>query len=309
MHPLRDLCVACQSSCGRLEGARWARSPVLGRMCWGERLPLSLAPRLKLRPAWRGRKRLASPETPGEHRRGVDVSLRGLAGRSGGRAALLPACSEDEGVKGRAKSERPGREASGHHFSFLSSARPPCPSSRSAQELRHATGRPGAPACDRDPQPGRVRGLEPEARASLNLCMRRAPRPSLAQPLRPRHPLPSWERGRASSAPARPHAHALPLSRPRPRPPPLLSLLLPFPRTQYTLTLPPAKRGCHLITRQVVEKCNPGLGCLRVGLAHVFIQHTSASLTINENACPDVRRDLATWYKLAIPEGGSKTIR
>jgi secondary thiamine-phosphate synthase enzyme len=72
---------------------------------------------------------------------------------------------------------------------------------------------------------------------------------------------------------------------------------------QYTLTLPPAKRGCHLITRHVTDAAKPGLAKLRVGLAHVFIQHTSASLTINENACPDVRADLATWFKLAIPEG------
>ena len=70
-----------------------------------------------------------------------------------------------------------------------------------------------------------------------------------------------------------------------------------------TLTLPPAKRGCHLITRQVTDAAKPGLAKLRVGLAHVFIQHTSASLTINENACSDVRRDLDTWYRLAIPEG------
>ena len=89
-----------------------------------------------------------------------------------------------------------------------------------------------------------------------------------------------------------------PLSPPS-RPLSILSVLM----LQYTLTLPPAKRGCHLITRQVVDAAKPGLSRLRVGLAHVFITHTSASLTINENACGDVRRDLDTWYRLAIPEG------
>ena len=91
---------------------------------------------------------------------------------------------------------------------------------------------------------------------------------------------------------------------PTSRPSPFLLVPPSHPLSpQYTLTLPPAKRGCHLITRHVTEAAKPGLGRLRVGLAHVFIQHTSASLTINENACPDVRADLATWYRLAIPEG------
>lgn len=47
----------------------------------------------------------------------------------------------------------------------------------------------------------------------------------------------------------------------------------------------------------------PELRELRVGMAHVFIKHTSASLTLNENASPDVRRDFASWFDAAVPEG------
>ncbi len=51
-----------------------------------------------------------------------------------------------------------------------------------------------------------------------------------------------------------------------------------------------------------VEAGVPELAELRVGLAHVFIQHTSASLTLNENASPDVRRDFESWFDAAVPE-------
>jgi secondary thiamine-phosphate synthase enzyme len=47
----------------------------------------------------------------------------------------------------------------------------------------------------------------------------------------------------------------------------------------------------------------PQLESLSVGLAAVFMQHTSASLTINENASPDVRRDFAAWFDRAVPDG------
>ena len=47
----------------------------------------------------------------------------------------------------------------------------------------------------------------------------------------------------------------------------------------------------------------PELRELRVGLATVFMQHTSASLTLNENASPDVRRDFTTWFDDAVPDG------
>ena len=70
---------------------------------------------------------------------------------------------------------------------------------------------------------------------------------------------------------------------------------------QRELTLAPRSRGFHLITREVVEAL-PELAELRVGIAHLFLRHTSASLTVNENASPDVRRDFETWFSRAVPE-------
>jgi secondary thiamine-phosphate synthase enzyme len=60
---------------------------------------------------------------------------------------------------------------------------------------------------------------------------------------------------------------------------------------QTTIELPAQSRGFHLITSQIVDAI-PELRTIEVGLLHLFIQHTSASLTINENADPDVRVDL-----------------
>jgi secondary thiamine-phosphate synthase enzyme len=70
---------------------------------------------------------------------------------------------------------------------------------------------------------------------------------------------------------------------------------------QRQITLRPRERGFHLVTREVTDAV-PELADLRVGLAHVFIRHTSASLTLNENASPDVRRDLETWFSKAVSE-------
>jgi secondary thiamine-phosphate synthase enzyme len=70
---------------------------------------------------------------------------------------------------------------------------------------------------------------------------------------------------------------------------------------QREITLEPRPRGFHLVTREV-ERALPELSELEVGLCHLFICHTSASLTINENASPDVRRDFATWFDAAVPE-------
>lgn len=67
------------------------------------------------------------------------------------------------------------------------------------------------------------------------------------------------------------------------------------------LTLDPRPRGVHLVTAEVVSAV-PELIGLRAGLLHVHIAHTSASLTLNENASPDVRRDFETWMNAAIPE-------
>jgi secondary thiamine-phosphate synthase enzyme len=70
---------------------------------------------------------------------------------------------------------------------------------------------------------------------------------------------------------------------------------------QHEIVLRPRPRGFHLVTREIVEQL-PTLLELEVGLAHVFIRHTSASLTINENASPDVRRDFEAWFNEAVPE-------
>lgn len=70
---------------------------------------------------------------------------------------------------------------------------------------------------------------------------------------------------------------------------------------QRPLTLAPHSRGFHQITRQV-RTALPELKNVRAGLLHVFIKHTSASLTINENADPDVARDLEASFNAIAPE-------
>jgi secondary thiamine-phosphate synthase enzyme len=70
---------------------------------------------------------------------------------------------------------------------------------------------------------------------------------------------------------------------------------------QRRITLEPRPRGFHLVTDEVVRAL-PELRELRVGLAHLFCLHTSASLTLNENASPDVRRDFERWFSDAVPE-------
>ena len=70
---------------------------------------------------------------------------------------------------------------------------------------------------------------------------------------------------------------------------------------QRELTLPARPRGFHLVTREVADGM-PELRDVRIGLLHVHILHTSASLTLNENASPDVRRDFSTWFDDAVPE-------
>jgi secondary thiamine-phosphate synthase enzyme len=70
---------------------------------------------------------------------------------------------------------------------------------------------------------------------------------------------------------------------------------------QREVRLDPRPRGFHLITREVIEAL-PQFGELQVGLLHLLIQHTSASLALNENASPDVRRDFESWSNVAVPE-------
>ncbi len=69
---------------------------------------------------------------------------------------------------------------------------------------------------------------------------------------------------------------------------------------QVEFTLSPYSRGFHLITHEVVRNL-PKLP--QSGLLHLFIQHTSAGLCINENADPDVRIDFETIFNRLVPEG------
>jgi secondary thiamine-phosphate synthase enzyme len=74
-----------------------------------------------------------------------------------------------------------------------------------------------------------------------------------------------------------------------------------MPWHQHTLTLPAMSRGFHLITSQILAAA-PEIRTMKAGLLHVFIQHTSASLTINENADADVRTDLEASMNSIAPE-------
>jgi len=71
---------------------------------------------------------------------------------------------------------------------------------------------------------------------------------------------------------------------------------------QQQFALGPRPRGFHLVTDEIVDGV-PELRSLEVGMALVFMRHTSASLTLNENASPDVRRDFAAWFDRAVPDG------
>jgi secondary thiamine-phosphate synthase enzyme len=63
-------------------------------------------------------------------------------------------------------------------------------------------------------------------------------------------------------------------------------------------------RGFHLVTGEVVSSL-PEIEDLAVGVVHLFIRHTSASLTLNENASADVRHDFESWFDEAVPERAS----
>jgi secondary thiamine-phosphate synthase enzyme len=73
---------------------------------------------------------------------------------------------------------------------------------------------------------------------------------------------------------------------------------------QRVIDLEPRPRGFHIVTREVLEAL-PELERLEIGMLHLLIRHTSASLALNENASPDVRRDFETWFSRAVPEGAS----
>lgn len=70
---------------------------------------------------------------------------------------------------------------------------------------------------------------------------------------------------------------------------------------QQKIKLKERERGFHLITEEI-ENAVPQISEIKAGLFNVFIQHTSASLTINENAAPDVRKDFETFFNKAVPE-------
>lgn len=70
---------------------------------------------------------------------------------------------------------------------------------------------------------------------------------------------------------------------------------------QKEISLKPKPRGFHLITDEVLREL-PALRDFKVGMMNVFILHTSASLTLNENADPTVRQDFERWFNRAVPE-------
>ena len=70
---------------------------------------------------------------------------------------------------------------------------------------------------------------------------------------------------------------------------------------QREVRLRPRPRGFHLVTAEIASAV-PELRSVRIGLAHLFIRHTSASLTLNENASPDVRQDFESYFDEAVPE-------
>ncbi|KAL6302132.1 hypothetical protein BKA93DRAFT_793768 [Sparassis latifolia] len=71
---------------------------------------------------------------------------------------------------------------------------------------------------------------------------------------------------------------------------------------QKTFTLQNRSKGCHLITREVLAQIEPGLSGVQVGMLYLFIQHTSAALTINKNFDSDVRRDMDMALDNIVPE-------
>lgn len=70
---------------------------------------------------------------------------------------------------------------------------------------------------------------------------------------------------------------------------------------QIEIRLKPKARGFHLITEELLREL-PELRNFRIGMMNVFIMHTSASLTINENAAPTVRQDFESYFNHAVPE-------
>lgn len=74
--------------------------------------------------------------------------------------------------------------------------------------------------------------------------------------------------------------------------------------SQTIIELAPLPRGFHLVTNEIIARA-PDLQNCQTGLLHLFLQHTSASLTINENVDPDVRGDLERHFNVMVPENAS----
>ena len=70
---------------------------------------------------------------------------------------------------------------------------------------------------------------------------------------------------------------------------------------QKELSLKPRSRGFHIITDEILQHI-PELKQIKTGIANIFIKHTSASLSINENADPSVRTDMETHFNIMVPE-------
>ena len=70
---------------------------------------------------------------------------------------------------------------------------------------------------------------------------------------------------------------------------------------QHTLQLKERKRGFHLVTEEIIQSL-PQISGLKMGICHIFIQHTSASLTLNENADRAVRKDFEMYFNKIVPE-------
>jgi len=71
---------------------------------------------------------------------------------------------------------------------------------------------------------------------------------------------------------------------------------------QKTFTLARRAKGCHLVTEEVLSQIQPGLKDVKAGMLFLFIQHTSAALTVNENFDPDVRKDMNMALDHVVPE-------
>ncbi len=74
---------------------------------------------------------------------------------------------------------------------------------------------------------------------------------------------------------------------------------------QYEIQLKEHRRGFHLVTEEILRSLTE-IATVNTGLCHIFIQHTSASLTLNENADPTVRKDFEMFFNKAVPENDPK---